>query len=107
MLVGQLQRTLLTQTVQFLRSSRMASHAASQAADDITSFPDASSLEPLWEVKRKLDGAEKCFKLELWLHEPDTSVVGRWVAPAGNPWLQAGSYSWGVWVLGANWGAYR
>jgi len=64
-------------------------------------------------VKRKLDGAETRFDIELWAHT-DKVVVGRWVAVPSQPTygLSHGTYSWGVYPLqaaaaGVSWGAYR
>ncbi|GBG24460.1 Hypothetical Protein FCC1311_006782 [Hondaea fermentalgiana] len=63
----------------------------------------------LTEVKHKAGGARQSFSLELWRQTPEV-VVGRWAAPEDNPYgLAAGSFSWGVWPLGADatWAAYR
>ena len=70
-----------------------------------------SKVRPIVEeIKVKLNGAEERFALELWRWAPREVVVGKWVAPVGNPYeIEAGGYSYGVWplALGQRWGAYR
>lgn len=65
------------------------------------------------EIKRKINGSEQSFELELWSKWPATNddggdgdrrhetIVGRWVAPAGGKYgMKEGDYSWGVWGRG-------
>lgn len=67
----------------------------------------------LREIKQRLDGKRQEFTLESWLFEPSLQrAVGRWVAPADNPYkFEEGAYSWGCWGSGVfgslGLGAYR
>lgn len=60
------------------------------------------------EVKVKLNGKKQRFEIEFW-NQNEAFVVGRWVAPLGNPYgLPEGSFSFGVWnLLEQYYGSYR
>lgn len=66
------------------------------------------SRNPLLEIKHTMNKQRKAsFPLENWYHSPDI-CVGRWIpSQTQNYSMPLGSFSWGVWRVDLNIGAYR
>jgi ADP-ribose pyrophosphatase YjhB (NUDIX family) len=72
-------------------------------------LPSKLPTKRMTEIKRKIDGTEHSFNLELWKWDKSSDngsdhnevIIGRWLAPKGGAYgMKEHSYSWGCWGRG-------